>query len=379
MELIRVMSYGYGYGYGYKKQATVAEKIERNQSAIEKLRKKNPGIEPVVISGRKLALTWWGNAWNNNLERYSDYENRIGRGSSYVRHGAVLDLKIAPGRVTALVQGSRKKPYDVDVTIEPLSKKSWDSIIKSCEGKIESLQELIDGKFPKELEELFTAKGTGLFPAPKEISFSCSCPDWASMCKHVAAVLYGIGARLDSNPGLFFVLRDANIDDLISKAITQKSETLLKKSDKKSSRAINNDDISAMFGIDMEEEALTKEKPVSKEKFTTKEKANTKEKAATKVKAIAKEKPTTKGKTVTKEKLTAKEKSSIKEKVTAKDRSTTKRKPTVKEKDTAKDKANTKDNATTKESATSKKSVAKKKTSTIDKSEAIEKTITKKK
>ena len=331
------MSYGYGYGYGYKKQATVAEKIERNQSAIEKLRKKNPGIEPVVISGRKLALTWWGNAWNNNLERYSDYENRIGRGSSYVRHGAVLDLKIAPGRVTALVQGSRKKPYDVDVTIEPLSKKSWDSIIKSCEGKIESLQELIDGKFPKELEELFTAKGTGLFPAPKEISFSCSCPDWASVCKHVAAVLYGIGARLDSNPGLFFVLRDANIDDLISKAITQKSETLLKKSDKKSSRAINNDDISAMFGIDMEEEALTKEKPVSKEKFTTKEK------------------------------------------VTAKDRSTTKRKPTVKEKDTAKDKANTKDNATTKESATSKKSVAKKKTSTKDKSEAIEKTITKKK
>jgi len=361
------MSYGYGYGYGYKKQATVAEKIERNQSAIEKLRKKNPGIEPVVISGRKLALTWWGNAWNNNLERYSDYENRIGRGSSYVRHGAVLDLKIAPGRVTALVQGSRKKPYDVDVTIEPLSKKSWDSIIKSCEGKIESLQELIDGKFPKELEELFTAKGTGLFPAPKEISFSCSCPDWASMCKHVAAVLYGIGARLDSNPGLFFVLRDANIDDLISKAITQKSETLLKKSDKKSSRAINNDDISAMFGIDMEEEALTKEKPVSKEKFTTKEKANTKEKAATKVKAIAKEKPTAKEKpaakekTVAKEKTTAKDKPTTKEKATNKEKATAKDKPTTKEKATNKEKATAKDKPTPKEKYTSKKTIAKKK------------------
>ncbi|MEN6313338.1 MAG: hypothetical protein ABFD25_03710 [Clostridiaceae bacterium] len=253
------MSYDYGYG----EYVSAAEKKERNQKAAEKLRKKNSDISPVVITGRKLARTWWGKAWNDNLERYSDYSNRIGRGSSYVRQGAVLDLKIAPGGVAALVQGSRKKPYQIDIAIQPLDNNTWKTITKACEGKIESLQELIEGKFPEALSELFTAKGKGLFPAPKEISFHCSCPDWASMCKHVAAALYGVGARLDENPGLFFVLRNVNIDELVSKAIAQKSETLLKKSGRKSSRAIDNDDISAMFGIDMEEE---NEKPVPKER-----------------------------------------------------------------------------------------------------------------
>lgn len=249
------MSYDYGYG----EYVTAAEKKARNQKSIEKLRKKDSGISPVVISGRKLARTWWGKAWNDNLERYSDYENRIGRGSSYVRQGAVLDLKIAPRMITALVQGSRKKPYQIDIAIQPLDNSTWKAITRACEGKIESLQELIEGKFPEALSELFTAKGKGLFPAPKEISFNCSCPDWASMCKHVAAALYGVGARLDENPALFFVLRNVNIDELVSKAISQRSETLLKKSGRKSSRAIDNDDISAMFGIDMEEE---NEKPV---------------------------------------------------------------------------------------------------------------------
>lgn len=128
------------------------------------------------------------------------------------------------------------------------------------------MQELIEGRFPKTLDELFTAKGKGLFPAPKEISLNCSCPDWANMCKHVAAVLYGVGARLDENPGLFFVLRNVNIDELVSKAISQKSETLLKKSGRKSKRTIDNDDISAIFGIDMDEEA---EIPVPKARKKT--------------------------------------------------------------------------------------------------------------
>ena len=251
------------YDYGFPEYVTVAEKKARNQKAIEKLRKKDSGIEPVVIIGRKLARTWWGKAWNDNLERYSDYSNRIGRGSSYVRHGAVLDLKITPGKITALVQGSGRKPYQIDITIQQLSKSTWDTITKACEGKIESLQELIEGRFPKALDELFTAKGKGLFPAPKEISLNCSCPDWANMCKHVAAVLYGVGARLDENPGLFFVLRNVNIDELVSKAISQKSEMLLKKSGRKSSRVMDNDDISTMFGINMEEE---NEKPVPKER-----------------------------------------------------------------------------------------------------------------
>lgn len=252
-----------GYSYGFPPYVTVAEKKERNQKAIEKLAKKDSSIEPVVISGNKLARTWWGMAWNDNLERYSDYSNRIGRGSSYVRHRAVLDLKITPGKIAALVQGSEKKPYRIDITIQPLSKGTWDDIIKACDGKIDSLQELIEGKFPKALGELFTSKGKGLFPSPKEIELDCSCPDWANMCKHVAAALYGVGARLDENPGLFFVLRNVNIDELITKAISQKSETLLKKSTRKSTRVIENDDISDMFGIDMASES---EKPVPKER-----------------------------------------------------------------------------------------------------------------
>lgn len=240
------------YGYGFPKYVSAAEKREKSRKALEKLKKKDPGIEPVIVSGRKLAKTWWGIAWNDNLESYSDYSNRLDRGGSYVRNGAVLDLKIHPGGVSALVQGSKRTPYQVEITIKELDKKSWNSITKTCEGQIESLQELIEGKFPKALEELFTAKGKGLFPSPKEISFSCTCPDWASMCKHVAAALYGVGARLDENPALFFVLRNVNIEELVSKAVTEKSETLLKKSGRKSKRAIKKDDVSAMFGIDIE-------------------------------------------------------------------------------------------------------------------------------
>lgn len=240
--------------YGYPKYVTVAEKRAKVQKSLEKLRSKHPDIAPVIIDGTKLAKTWWGKAWNDNLESYSDYSNRIGRGRSYVRHGAVLDLQITQGKIAALVQGSETKPYRIEIAIQPLAKDTWETITKACEGKIDSLQELINGRFPKALADLFTAQGKGIFPAPKEISLNCSCPDWATMCKHVAAVLYGAGARLDENPALFFVLRNVHIDDLVSKAIAQKSETLLKKSGRKSVRVIDNDDISAMFGIEMEAE-----------------------------------------------------------------------------------------------------------------------------
>ncbi len=245
------------YEYGFPKYVSVAEKRARAERSLANLRKRNPDIAPVVVIGRKLTNTWWGKAWNDNLERYSDYAYRIGRGKSYVRHGAVLDLQIAPGTVSALVQGSEDKPYRIQITIQPLSNNTWEKTKRSCEGAIESLQELLNGQFPKSLSDLFTAQGTGLFPMPKEIALQCSCPDWASMCKHVAAALYGVGTRLDENPALFFVLRNVNIDDLISKTITQKSETLLKKSSHKSDRVMDSDDISAMFGIDLEEDNET--------------------------------------------------------------------------------------------------------------------------
>ena len=156
-----------------------------------------------MIEGTAIARTWWGKAWNKNLESYADYHNRIGRGRSYVRHGAVLDLQIGSGLVESLVQGSRSRPYSVTIRIKAMGKKNWEEIKTASQGKLDSLQELLAGKFPKGLGEIFTTQGKGLFPSPKEIDFDCSCPDWASMCKHVAATLYGIGARLDQDPELF--------------------------------------------------------------------------------------------------------------------------------------------------------------------------------
>lgn len=230
----------------------VAEKKKKAEKAVQKLRQKNQQIAPVVITGRTITRTWWGKSWSNNLESYSDYSNRIERGRSYVRHGAVLDLQITQGKITAIVQGSTSKPYKVGITIAPLSKSTWEVIVKECSGKIDSLQELIAGKFPKGLSELFTVKGKGLFPAPKEITLTCSCPDSAKMCKHVAAALYGVGARFDEDSALFFVLRSVNVDDLISVSLAQKTQSLLEKSKGRGRRVMKDADISDVFGIEID-------------------------------------------------------------------------------------------------------------------------------
>ncbi len=241
----------YGY-HRYPRYVSVGEKRAKARRKLEQLKKKHPDIRPVAIEGNTLVRTWWGKAWNGNLTKYADYSNRVGRGRSYVRHGAVLDLQIKPGQVDALVQGSRQSPYTVTVKIKPISKAVWTEIRAACEGQLASLQELLEGRFPKGLAELFTAKGSGLFPSPKEIAFKCSCPDWATMCKHVAAVLYGIGTRLDEDPSLFFVLRRMKMDDLITQAVRDKSERLLKQARKKTSRVIDDTDLGDVFGIDLE-------------------------------------------------------------------------------------------------------------------------------
>ena len=236
----------------YPRYVSVAEKREKAEKKLKKLRKKNPHINPIAIEGSAIARTWWGKAWNRNLESYADYSNRIGRGRSYVRHGAVLDLQIDSGKVESLVQGSRSKPYSITVQIKAMGKENWKEMKAASEGKLDSLQELLAGKFPKALGEVFTTQGKGLFPSPKEISFQCSCPDVASMCKHVAATLYGIGARLDQDPELFFTLRQVKMKDLVSEAVEGKTRDLLKKAGKKSARVIDDADLADVFGIDME-------------------------------------------------------------------------------------------------------------------------------
>jgi uncharacterized Zn finger protein len=237
-----------GWGY-YPEYVPVAKKQATAKKALEKLKKKNPGICPVVISGNKIAKTWWGSAWNKNLEAYADYSNRIGRGRAYVRHGCVLDLQITAGTVTAIVAGSGGNQYDTRVTIAELPKTTWERITEICGRSIANIDQLVQGKFPRELGEIFTQKGGGLFPSPKEIEFSCDCPDWADMCKHVAAVLYGIGARFDEDPTLFFKLRNIEIEALLKKSIAEKMENMLKNSEKETNRVIKDADIGGLFGI----------------------------------------------------------------------------------------------------------------------------------
>ncbi|QOR33728.1 hypothetical protein IMX26_09460 [Clostridium sp. 'deep sea'] len=233
----------------FPKYESVESIKAKANTALKKARKKNSAIEPVIIEGRKLAKNWWGIAWNKNLESYADYSNRLPRGRRYVRNNTVLDLKITKGEVQAKVQGSRVKPYRVNIKIEPLTAIKWNKMVALCNNKVESLEQLIEGKFPKQLEELFTERQYGMFPSPKEIHFNCSCPDWAYMCKHVAATLYGVGARLDQNPMLFFELRNVDGQQLIKKSMNVKIKSMLKNAGKKSDREIAEKDIGDLFGL----------------------------------------------------------------------------------------------------------------------------------
>jgi len=235
--------------YGFAPYVSVTEKKANSLKSLSKLKAKNKDIQPITIEGKTLAKSWWGKAWNQNLESYADYSNRIARGRSYVRNNAVLDLKITKGEVKALVQGSSGKPYTVSVQIDKLSNEKWNKVITLCNHRIDTLEQLVGGSFPKELEVLFKEKKYGLFPSPKEIHFDCSCPDWASMCKHVAAVLYGVGARLDMNPMLFFELRDIDSVELVKKSMEKKLDNMLKNAGKNSERKIAEKDVFDIFGI----------------------------------------------------------------------------------------------------------------------------------
>ena len=203
-------------GWGWKPYVSAAERRLRALREIAKLTKKGHLVSPVVIEGRTIARTFWGKAWCDNLERYSDYENRLPRGRTYVRNGSVIDLQIAPGEIKALVRGS--DIYRVTVIVAPVSKVRWKSICADCAGAIDSLVELLQGRFSQGVMTRICQQRTGLFPSPDEIKLSCSCPDGADMCKHVAAVLYGIGARLDQQPELLFRLHQLDEKELIAKA-----------------------------------------------------------------------------------------------------------------------------------------------------------------
>jgi uncharacterized Zn finger protein len=205
------------WSYGWQPYVPVAERRAKAARETAKLaRKTGRAASPVVLEGRKIASTFWGKAWCDNLEAYSDFANRLPRGRTYVRNGSVVDLQINKGNVSALVAGSEL--YRIEIKIKPLTPVLWKSIQTECAGKIDSLIELLQGKLSSAVMQIVTRPEKGLFPTPKEIDLDCSCPDWADLCKHVAASLYGVGAMLDQNPTLLFLLRGVDAADLISKA-----------------------------------------------------------------------------------------------------------------------------------------------------------------
>lgn len=219
------------------------------RESLKKQQKKGKKMQPVIITGRSITKSWWGNAWCQNLERYADYSSRLDRGKRYVRTGTVVDLQIVKGKVTARVQGRRKTPYVIEIRISPLNQERCQGIIERCSEKIENMEELLSGNFPESYKEMFLGEG-GLFPTPSEISFNCSCPDWALMCKHVAAALYGVGVRLDEQPALFFELRGIEIDKFIDVAIENRVESMLSNAKRPSDRILDSEeDISKLFGI----------------------------------------------------------------------------------------------------------------------------------
>lgn len=202
-----------GWG-GFAPYVPVAARRAQAAREAARLKKSGRAVSPVTIAGTKIATTFWGKAWCDNLERYSDFSNRIPRGRTYVRNGSVIDLQIGAGRVEALVSGS--EVYRVALDVAPVSARRWKDILARCAGGIASLVELLQGRFSKGVMAHICEQGTGLFPAPKEIVFNCSCPDVAYMCKHVAAVLYGVGARFDHQPELLFRLRQVDEQDLVA-------------------------------------------------------------------------------------------------------------------------------------------------------------------
>ncbi len=238
--------------YYWKPYVPVAERRREAERHIAKLRKKGETAAPVVLTGNAIARTFWGKAWCDNLERYSDYSNRLPRGRTYVRNGSVIDLRVASGEVTALVSGS--SIYTVRAQIKPVPKTHWNAILADCAGAIDSLVELLQGRFAKGVMERICRQGTGLFPSPKEITFTCSCPDWATMCKHVAAVFYGVGARLDQSPELLFLLRQVDHNALIA---TAGRDLSLGGTGPRAGRVLEEPGLAEMFGIDMAAPAVT--------------------------------------------------------------------------------------------------------------------------
>jgi len=234
--------------YQWKPYVSVAKRRTKAAKYAKRLSKKGRRLQPVEISGRAIATTFWGKAWCDNLESYSDFENRLPRGRTYVRNGSIIDLQITGGHVIAVVSGS--EIYQVEIEIRPLGKSDWARIKKECSRSIFSLMDLLQGRFSQGVMERLTRQYEGLIPTPKEITMRCTCPDWAVVCKHAAAVLYGVGARLDTDPEMLFQLRAVDHLELISHAVDGVNLDAALASSATGSLAT--EDLGELFGIELD-------------------------------------------------------------------------------------------------------------------------------
>ncbi len=237
--------------FGWAPYIPAAVRRERAEKKLALLARKGRVTSPVRLEGHTIVRTFWGKAWCANLEAYSDYANRLPRGRTYVRNGSVLDLQVGPGRIDALVMGSNL--YEIRISIARLPPRRWAAIRSECAGEIGSLVELLRGQLSESVMDVVTRKETGLFPAPREIRMDCSCPDWAGLCKHLAAVLYGVGTRLDHAPEMLFLLRGVDHEELITEAAAAPLAAGAPTPEK--TLGLDARGLSALFGIEIDEEA----------------------------------------------------------------------------------------------------------------------------
>ncbi len=345
------------YGYDWGPYVSVGEKkVHARKFAAKLAKKQKRKCQPIQIEGRKIAKSFWGKAWCDHLESLSDYANRLPRGRTYVRNGSVVDLVIKPGEIEAIVAGS--DPYQTSISIQKLGKKTWGDIKKDCSSSIDSLLDLLGGRLSDGVMRRLTDKKSGCFPSARQIEMDCDCPDWSICCKHIAAVMYAIGSRLDSEPELLFLLRGVDQEELIGQAVSKEN---LANELGAGSGDLAGEDLGAIFGIELESTSDVKvtakpktPKPASRAKRPRVKKATTKttvaKKAATKAigtkkkpvrattKKKAKRKPTiktasTRKKTGVKKtgvKKTGVKKTGVKKKATATQKATRKKKASQK-------------------------------------------------
>jgi len=245
---------------GWKPYVLVAQRRKNAEREIARQAKGGAALQPVRIAGTAIARSFWGKGWCTHLETFSDYENRLPRGRSYVRNGAVCHLQIDTGRIEAQVMGTSR--YTVSARIAALEPAAWNALKHRCAGGIGSLLELLQGTLSEQVMRVVTDRSSGLFPKPGEMSFSCSCPDWAGMCKHVAATLYGVGNRLDQQPELLFRLRGVDPADLIEAGLSLPSTRATAPAQER----LADDQLAAIFGVDFDEGATATAPPMVKPK-----------------------------------------------------------------------------------------------------------------